>query len=113
MSSMKDALREEIARIKRLLDLIAEDPKMEDTIRKFATATPSVNGGGRTRASRSTETPITGFLAEALKFVEQHGPSTRQEIMTATRIAPGSFTHFIRDSGKFTHREDGRWELKK
>ena len=114
MSSMRDALREEINRIKKLLDLIAEDPRMEDTIRKFAATPPSANGSsGRTRTSRNADTPATGFLAKAIEFVGQKGSATRQEIMVATGIAGGSFSHFIRDSGKFVQSDDGRWELKK
>ena len=118
MSSMLDALREEMERIQKLSELIARDPKMEETILKFASERmDSTNNGaanGHPKRSRRVETSDESqgsTLSRAIAFIRRNGPATRKEILQGTEMAEGSFVHFIRDSGKFQQREDGRWEL--
>jgi hypothetical protein len=115
--ALKDNLKEEITRIKRLMALLDEDPKMEDTIRKLAGehmlngSGSSTNGRTRARVIKPTEGAETGILAKAIEHVQHNGPSTRQEILAATGMPGGSFSHFVRKSGKFIQGVDGKWAL--
>ena len=118
MSSMLDALNEEMTRIQKLSGLIEEDPKMEETILKFASErmAGAIHGAtnGRHRRSRhleKTDPSLSSTLNRTITFIQRHGPSTRQEILQGVEMAEGSFVHFVKNSGKFQQREDGRWEL--
>jgi len=124
MSSMLDALNEEITRIQKLSELIAKDPKMEETILKFASEkmTGSTNGAthGRQKPPHSRRAPRTqgtapqsqsSMLNRVITFIRTNGPSARHEILNSTKMAEGSFVHFMKDSGKFKQREDSKWEL--
>ena len=118
MLSMLTALNEEMARIQKLAKLIAEDPKMEETILKFAsekmasTANRAVNGHQkRSLHLESTDQSQGSTLNRAIAFIRRNGASTRKEILDGTEMKEGSFFHFMRDSGKFQQRDDGRWEL--
>src|ERR1017187_1389292 len=108
MSSMLDALQEEMERIQKLSDLIAKDPKMEDTILKFASermdSTTNRAANGHRKRSHLTETADdskSSTLTRAIAFIRRNGPSTRKEILEGTEMAEGSFAHFMKDSGKF------------
>lgn len=50
--------------------------------------------------------------AEAQAFIRAQGPATRQELIAATGMLPGSFTHFVKKrTSLFRQREDEKWEL--
>src|SRR5437867_367111 len=111
MSSMLDALQKEMERIKKLSELIAQDPKMEETILKFARERMDSTTNGATNShrqpSRRVETSDESqgsTLSRAITFMRRNGAATRKEILEGTEMAEGSFVHFMRDSGKFRRR---------
>ncbi|SRR6266568_6088478 len=118
MPSILDALNEEMTRIQKLSELIAEDPKMEETILKFVgkkmdgPTNGAHNSRQHSRHPATTDSVRSSTLTRTITFIRRNGPSTRKEILEGTEMAEGSFVHFMRDSGRFHQGEDGRWELK-
>lgn len=98
----------------KVLSLVAEDPKILTTLKKFyneSTAGLPVPAAATPRAAAPRTPRQGGLLDKVVEYVTAQGSATRQQILTGTGLAGGSFAHTVKGSGKFVQNQDKTWSV--